>query len=79
MELRFSEFLLLKRLNVDIDYFHRYLKPLIRKNFKDELIQFGCTNPDIGYNPETGNIAFQNPENKQTFETNIPLSEYEEY
>lgn len=66
-------------LNVDINYFHDYVKIKFKKGFKDILEEFNMNNPDIGYYEyqEILYVVLVQPKTKSVvIYTNTPLNYY---
>ncbi|NAS12392.1 DUF6443 domain-containing protein [Poritiphilus flavus] len=64
-----------KILGVDVNTFHKEIKPLIKKDFKNELRKIESTNPDVGID-KSGNLVLRNPKTGKTFFTGLPIDIY---
>lgn len=64
-----------KRLGTTVNDFHKNIKPLMKKDFGQEMKKIGTTNPDILID-NTGNIVLKNPASGKTILTGVPLRSY---
>ena len=55
--------------------YHKNIKPLMKKDFAQEMKKLNTTNPDFGITRE-GMIKLRNPKTKKEIETDVPLSSY---
>jgi len=54
--------ILVKKINLDVDDFHkRYKKKIINRFLKDLNKKIKCDNPDLGYGEKTRFLIFKNP------------------
>jgi len=66
---------LAKRLETTVEDYHKNIKPLLKKDFSDEMKKIGSTNPDFSPDDD-GNIMLKNPQTGKTISTKVPLSIY---
>jgi len=66
-----------KRLNVSMEYYHRQIKPEMKKQFSKEAKELNTTNPD--FTPDDlGNVVVVNPVTKETISTNVPFNSFKD-
>lgn len=69
---------LAKRLGVTIEFYHKTIKPEMKRQFAKEAKELNTTNPD--FTPDkSGNIVVINPVTKESIITNVPLDSFKEW
>jgi hypothetical protein len=66
---------LAKRLETTVKDYHDNIKPLMKKDFSEEMKKIGSKNPDFSPD-DAGNIMLKNPQTGKTISTNVPLNLY---
>jgi predicted Mrr-cat superfamily restriction endonuclease len=68
---------LAKALETTVKNFHKNIKDIMKKDFKNEMKKINSTNPDIGID-KFNNIHLKNPKTGKTIDTKTPLDLYKD-